>query len=89
MMAEEMGRLMNAARSDSPDIETEAVGETLVELSAHAILARMLLEESAGNKPQESGPRRGRRPGQKEKKDAPVEAGDALPGDTAAPLSQE
>jgi len=70
MMAEEMGRLMNVAKSENPDLESEAVGEMLNELAAHSIMTKILLAESPGTKPQESGPRRGRRPGQRERKDA-------------------
>ncbi len=88
-MATTMGRLMNAAKSESPAVDSETVAEMLTELAEHSITSRMLLEESPGTKPQDSSPRRGRRPGQKEKKDTPTEAGETSPGDTASPASQE
>ena len=89
MMAEEMGRLMNVSKSENPDAGLETVSETLTELAEHSIMARILLEESPGTKLQDSGPRRGRRQGQKERKDTTVEAGGTLPVDTAVPAGQE
>jgi hypothetical protein len=65
MMAEEMGWLMNVAKSENPDVDSEAVGGILTELAAHSIMARMLIEESPGAKPQDSSPRLGRRQGQR------------------------
>jgi hypothetical protein len=69
MMTEEMGRLMNMARPENPEVELEIVAEILTELAAHSIMARMLLEEPQSIKQPDYTPRRGRRPGQKEKKE--------------------
>ncbi len=88
MMVEEIGRLMKVAKSENPDVESEAVGETLTDLAAHSIMARILLEESPGTKPQESVPRRGRRQGQRERKETSAETGDALPEDAVVQTSQ-
>ncbi len=77
MMAEEMGRLMNVAKSENPAVDSETVAEMLTELAEHSITARMLLEESPGTKPPESIPRRGRRQGQKERKESAVETADS------------
>jgi hypothetical protein len=75
------GGLMNVAKSENPVVDSETVAEMLTELAEHSITARMLLEESPGTKPQESVPRRGRRQGQRERKESAVETGDNLPGD--------
>jgi hypothetical protein len=88
MMAEQMGRLMNVAKSINSDVESEAVAEMLTELAEHSIMARILLEESPGTKPQDSVPRRGRRQGQRERKEASAETGDTLPEDAVVQTSQ-
>ena len=43
MMAEEIGRLMNMAKSENPDAGLETVSETLTGLAEHSIMARILL----------------------------------------------
>ncbi|MBM4305179.1 MAG: hypothetical protein FJ123_00435 [Deltaproteobacteria bacterium] len=88
MMAEEMGRLMNVAKSENPEVDLEAVGETLTELAAHSIMARIFLEESPGGKPQDASPRRGRRQGQRERKDA-AELSYSLPEDIPVQTNQQ
>ena len=81
LMAEEMGRLMNVAKAENLDVESEAVGETLNELAAHSIMTRILLEESPSTKPQDSGLRRGRRQGPRERKESAAETVDTSPED--------
>jgi len=75
MMAEEMGRLMNVAKSENPDVELGRVAETLTELAAHSIMARILLEEPQADIKQDFSTRKGRRQGQKERKEPPIDTG--------------
>jgi hypothetical protein len=88
-IATTMGRLMNVAKSENPPVDSEMVAEMLTELAEHSIMARMLLEESPGTKPSESIPRRGRRPGQRERKDTPVETADSQSEGTSMQTKEE
>lgn len=88
-MAEEMGRLMTVSKLENLNVESETVVETLTELATHCIIARMLLEESPGAKSPDSSPRRGRRPGQKERKDSPVETADSQSESLSMPTKEE
>jgi hypothetical protein len=89
MMAEKMGRLMNVAKSENPDVESDTVAEMLTELATHSIMARILLEEpQAGIRQQDSGTRKSRRQGQRERKEGAAESADSLTGDIPIQTSQ-
>ena len=89
MMGEKMGRLMNVARSENPEVQSGSLAEIFTELAAHSIVARILLEDpQAASREQDSGPRRGRRQGQREKKDSIPENADFLPGDNPDQTNQ-
>ena len=89
MMGEKMGRLMNVAKSENLSVESETVAEMLTELATHSIMARILLEEpQAGIRQQDSGTRKSRRQGQRERKESTVETADSLPEDIPGQTSQ-